>query len=131
MIGTLNSLRPHVLSVVRAMSGAIFLAHGTKKILGFPVNEIGPELFSLPWIAGVFELICGALLVVGYQTRWAAFVASGVMAFAYWLVHAPRNFYPVENGGDAAILYCFIFFYLVFAGPGPWSVDALLRRGRA
>jgi putative oxidoreductase len=127
---TLNSLRPHILSVLRVMSGALFLGHGTQKIIGFPATDRITEMFTLGWFAGVFELICGALLVVGFQTRWAAFVASGVMAFAYFLAHAPRNFYPVNNGGDAAILYCFLFFYLVFAGPGPWSVDALLRRDR-
>jgi putative oxidoreductase len=131
MKSTLNRLAPTVLSAARAMAGAIFLAHGTQKILGFPASDGGPEAFTPAWIAGVIELVCGALIAIGLQTRLAAFIASGTMAAAYFMAHAPRDFYPVNNGGDAAILYCFFFFYLVFAGPGPWSVDALLKRERA
>jgi len=127
MEATLTSWAPRVLSVVRIMAGLIFLAHGTQKLLGFPPADSFPPAFSLPWIAGAIELVTGALLVVGFLTRPAAFLASGTMAFAYWIAHAPRDFYPVNNGGDAAILYCFLFLYLVFAGPGPWSVDAARR----
>jgi putative oxidoreductase len=83
----------------------------------------------LSWIAGVLELIGGALLLVGLFTRPVAFILSGEMAFAYWMAHAPQGPFPLANGGDAAILYCFVFLYLVFAGGGPWSVDALRRRG--
>ncbi len=118
-------------SILRIVAGLIFLAHGTQKLLGFPATERVTEAFSLSWIAGVIELICGALLVVGFLTRPAAFLASGLMAFAYWIAHAPRDFFPVNNGGDAAILYCFLFLYLLFAGPGPWSLDAARRRQRA
>ena len=82
------------------------------------------EAFSLSWVAGILEIICGLAILVGIQTRPAAFLASGLMAFAYWIAHAPRDLFPTNNGGDAAILFCFIFLYLVFAGPGPWSVDA-------
>ena len=84
---------------------------------------------SLGWIAGIIELVGGALIALGLFTRPAAFIASGTMAVAYWYAHAPQNPFPVNNGGDAAILYCFVFLYVVFAGPGPWSVDA--KRGRA
>ena len=79
---------------------------------------------TLSWWAGVFELILGALITLGLFTRVAAFIAAGEMAFAYWIAHAPQNFFPVNNGGDAAILYCFVFLFLVFAGPGRWSIDA-------
>lgn len=127
MEATLTSWAPRVLSVVRIMAGLIFLAHGTQKLLGFPPTDSFPPAFSLSWIAGAIELVTGALLVVGFLTRPAAFLASGTMAFAYWIAHAPRDFYPVNNGGDAAILYCFLFLYLVFAGPGPWSIDAARR----
>jgi putative oxidoreductase len=82
----------------------------------------------LPWIAGVLEIVGGALLVVGLFTRPTAFVLSGLMAFAYWLAHAPKSVFPLLNGGDAAILYCFIFLYIAFAGGGPWSVDEALRK---
>ena len=126
---TLNSWAPRVLSVVRIMAGLIFMAHGTAKHLGFPASDMNPPMLSMGWIAGVIEVVAGALIVLGLFTRPAAFIASGTMAFAYFLAHAPQNFYPVLNGGDAAILYCFFFLYLVFAGPGPWSLDA--RRGAA
>lgn len=130
MISTtaLARVAPYTLSLARAVGGLIFLAHGTAKLLDFPPTERVTETFSLGWFAGVIELITGALLVVGFQSRAAAFLASGTMAFAYWIAHAPRDVFPVINGGDAAILYCFLFLHLVFAGPGPLSLDALLGR---
>lgn len=128
MESTLASWAPRFRSILRIIAGLIFLAHGTQKLLGFPATERVTEAFSLSWYAAVIELVCGILLAVGFLTRPAAFLASGTMAFAYWIAHAPRDFFPVNNGGDAAILYCFLFLYLVFAGPGPWSVDAVRRR---
>ncbi|AVO39571.1 DoxX family protein [Pukyongiella litopenaei] len=125
MIERLNSLAPLALSVTRIMAGLAFMAHGTQKLLGFPATERATETFSLSWIAGVIELVCGALIALGLLTRPAAFLSSGLMAFAYWMAHAPRDFFPVNNGGDAAILYCFFFLYLVFAGPGPLSIDRI------
>lgn len=116
---------PRMLSVLRIVAALIFLEHGTQKLLGFPGGERAfAEIFSLSWVAGLIEIVTGALLVVGYWTRMAAFVASGEMAVAYWMAHAPQSVFPVNNGGDAAILYCFVFLYIVFAGPGPWSLDA-------
>ncbi|MDI5933801.1 DoxX family protein [Halomonas kalidii] len=120
---------PRVLSVLRIVSAFIFLLHGTQKHLGFPPTDRVVETFSLVGISGFIEIICGALILIGFQTRAAAFLASGDMAFAYWIAHAPQDLFPVNNGGVAAILYCFVFFYLVFAGPGPWSVDAM--RGKS
>lgn len=125
---TLNSWQPIMLSVLRIVSALAFFAHGTQKILGFPASDMNPAAFSLPWIAGMLELVGGALLIVGLFSRPVAFVLSGLMAFAYWLAHAPQSLYPVLNGGDAAILYCFVFLYIVFAGPGPLSLDAALGR---
>ncbi len=120
---------PRVLSVLRIVSALIFMAHGTQKILGFPASDKpAPDLLSLSGIAGVLELFGGALLVLGLFTRPVAFVLSGLMASAYFIAHAPRSFFPVLNGGDAAILFCFIFLYLVFAGGGPWSIDALRKK---
>jgi putative oxidoreductase len=91
---------------------------------------MGLAFNSMPAFAGIFELVCGLLIAIGLFTRPAAFLASGVMAVAYWTAHAPRGFFPVNNMGDAAILYCFVFLYLAAAGPGPWSVDAARTRGR-
>jgi putative oxidoreductase len=130
MDSLLGSLRPLLLSTLRIVSALIFFAHGTQKILNFPPTDRVTELFTLVWFAGVLELVGGALLIVGLKTRITAFVMSGLMAFAYFLAHHPRSIYPVENGGDAAILYCFVFLYIVAAGPGPISVDALLRQLR-
>jgi putative oxidoreductase len=120
---------PLMLSVLRIVAALIFMAHGTQKVLGFPAMANPPALTSLPGIAGVIELVGGALLLVGLFSRPVAFILSGEMAFAYFIAHAPRGPFPALNGGDAAILYCFVFLYLVFAGPGPLSVDAM-RAGR-
>jgi putative oxidoreductase len=121
---TLSNLTPYALAILRIVAGLIFLEHGTQKLLGFPAGERAfVEAFTLSWWAGVFELILGTLTTLGLFTRLAAFIAAGEMAFAYWLAHAPQNFFPVNNGGDAAILYCFVFLFLVFAGPGKWSID--------
>jgi len=127
----LSAYAPAVLSLLRIVSGLLFMAHGTQKFLSFPAGPMagsGPALASLGAYAGIVELACGLLIAIGLFTRPAAFLASGTMAVAYWYAHAPQNFYPVNNGGDAAILYCFIFLYLVFAGPGPWSLDATRQR---
>ncbi len=122
---------PHVLSILRIVTGLIFLAHGSAKLLGFPpTSNPMPAVMTLSWFAGLLELVGGPLLVLGLFTRPVAFILSGEMAFAYWMAHAPQSIYPLVNRGDAAILYCFIFFYLVFAGPGPWSLDRLLSRSR-
>ena len=115
---------PRVLSILRIVAALLFFEHGTQKILGFPEPKYMPEVLSLSWIAGVMEIVGGALLMLGAFTRPVAFLLSGEMAFAYWMAHAPKSVFPVLNGGDAAILFCFVFLYLVFAGPGSWSIDA-------
>jgi len=120
---------PRVLSLVRVVSALIFMAHGTQKLLNFPPMPPGrpnPELFSLYGFAGSLEIVGGVLLLFGLFTRPVAFILSGEMAFAYFMGHAPRGFYPVLNGGDASILYCFLFLYMAFAGGGAYSLDKLL-----
>ncbi|MFV0291937.1 MAG: DoxX family protein [Paracoccus sp. (in: a-proteobacteria)] len=125
----LNYYAPQMRSVLRIISGLVFFAHGTQKILGIPASDRAfPPIFSQFWIAGILELAGGMLLIIGLFSRPVAFILSGLMAFAYWLAHAPRHPVPALNGGDAAILFCFIFLYLVFAGPGPWSIDTKLGR---
>ncbi|MCS0494912.1 DoxX family protein [Ancylobacter sp. MQZ15Z-1] len=132
MIGFLNRLAPHALSLLRVMSALLVLEHGTTKILGFPVTQMsGIGLTTMPGLAGIIELVGGLLLLIGLFSRASAFILSGMTAVAYFLVHAPQDFFPVVNGGETAALYCFVFFYLVFAGPGPWSVDWLRGAERA
>lgn len=117
---------PRMLSVLRIVSGLIFMEHGTFKWLGFPPPGGNPQLATMSGAGGIIELVGGALLVLGLFTRPVAFILSGEMAVAYWWSHAPRNFFPIVNQGDAAILYCFIFLYIVFAGGGAWSLDRLI-----
>lgn len=120
---------PRMRSVLRIAAGLTFLCYGSEKILGFPAGRT-PEIFSMSWNAGLIELVTGALVALGLFTRPAAFLASGTMAAAYFIAHAPRSFFPSINDGAGAILFCFVFLYLLFAGPGPWSVDAI-RRGNS
>jgi putative oxidoreductase len=119
---------PHLLSVLRIVTGFLFLSHGMQKLLSFPAPFSRPiELFSLMGLAGTLELVGGALLILGLFTRPVAFILSGEMAFAYFMAHAPQGFWPLLNRGELAALYCFVFLYLAAAGAGPWSVDRLRR----
>jgi putative oxidoreductase len=121
---------PRMLSVMRIAVALMLLQHGTAKLLGFPkLDWIGPDfsLTSPGGIAGFFELIGGALLVLGLFTRPVAFLLSGMMAVAYFMVHAPQGFYPIVNQGELAVVYCFVFLYLAVAGGGSWSLDAAFR----
>jgi putative oxidoreductase len=122
-----------MLAVLRIVAGLLFLEHGLQKFVSFPPGPmagIGLQFNSMPGYGGIFELVCGLLITIGLFTRPAAFVASGTMAVAYFYWHAPQNLFPVNNQGDAAILYCFVFLYLAFAGAGPFSVGAA-RAGKA
>src|SRR5450756_1913810 len=116
------------LSVLRIITGLLFLEHGTAKYLGFPHLEKVPDPISMSGVSGMLELVGGALIVLGLFTRPVAFLLSGNMAVAYFYAHAPRAFFPMLNAGEAAILYCFVFLYIFFAGPGPWSIDAMMKR---
>ena len=127
-----SSLGPILLSVLRIVAALLFLEHGAQKLLGFPPGSPMPmpPAFTLFWFAGLIELVGGTLIALGLFTRAAAFLCAGEMAFAYFIGHATRGFFPANNMGDAAILYCFVFLYLAAAGPGPWSVDAMRGRRR-
>ena len=118
----------YFLSVLRIMIGLLFLEHGTSKFLGFPHVDKVPDAVSMSGVGGMLELVGGALIVLGLFTRPVAFLLSGEMAVAYFYAHAPRGPFPLLNGGDAAVLFCFVFLYLFFAGPGPWSIDAMMKR---
>ena len=125
----LSPWSPRLLSVLRFVSAFLFMSHGLQKVLGFPVPRPTPvDLLSLSGIAGIMELIGGALLLIGLFTRPVALLLSGEMAVAYFYAHAPQDFWPLLNRGELAALYSFVFLYLAAAGGGPWSVDALLRR---
>jgi putative oxidoreductase len=127
---SLSKLSPLVLSILRIVTGLLFVEHGTMKLLDFPASGHGTmPLFSLMGLAGVLELFGGALVTLGLYTRIAAFILSGEMAFAYFMAHFPHSFFPIVNKGEAAILFCFAFLYFAFAGGGSLSVDA--KRGKA
>jgi len=133
---TLNTWAPRCLSVTRAVAGLLYMQHGLSKLFlfpgampGGPTEAVAP--LSFMGLAGWLELGGGILLVLGLFTRPVAFVLSGMMAVAYFMAHAPRSFYPILNGGDLAILFCFFFLYLFFAGGGVWSLDALMARRKA
>jgi putative oxidoreductase len=131
-VSSLDRLAPYVLGILRIMAALLFIEHGLAKFFGFPVRTMeAPALFDLEWFAAAIEFGGGVLLALGLFTRAAALIASGEMAIGYFLFHAPRGFYPYVNHGELAITYCFVFLYLVFAGAGPWSLDALLWGKRA
>ncbi|MBW8708775.1 MAG: DoxX family protein [Alphaproteobacteria bacterium] len=119
----LRNYSSQILGVTRIVTGLCFLEHGSSKLLNFPPGTMHPALISMAGASGMIELVAGALIVLGLFSRWAAFVASGEMAFAYFLAHFPRGFFPAQNGGDAAVLFCFIFLYLAAAGPGAFAVN--------
>jgi putative oxidoreductase len=121
---------PYLLSVLRIVAAFLFIAHGTQKLFGFPANAPRPTfaVFTLLGAAGVLEAFGGSLMLLGLFTRPVAFVLSGQMAYAYFTQHAPTGAWPLLNGGELAALYCFTWLYFVAAGPGPISVDAVLRR---
>lgn len=126
----LAAWQPRILSLLRIIVGLLFMQHGLMKLFSFPGPFMRPVVTGeLIWFAALIELTGGALLVIGLFTRPVALVCSGLMAFAYFIGHAGRGFYPILNGGNLAILYCFVFLYVASAGPGPWSLDA--KRGEA
>jgi putative oxidoreductase len=130
MYETMTAWAPRALSVLRIYTGLLLLEHGTAKILGFPAvaSFTNIPISSLVGASGVIELIGGALFTIGLLTRPAAFILSGFAAVAYFMVSAPRGFYPILNNGELASLFSFVFIYFVFSGPGPWSLDAMMER---
>jgi len=114
-------------ALMRIVVGLLFLWHGTQKLLGFPL-PVPPQLPSFViYIAGPIELVGGLLVMIGLFAGWAAFLCSGLMAFAYWMVHGTQALFPIQNGGELAALYCFVFLFISSQGSGIWSVDAIRR----
>jgi putative oxidoreductase len=119
----LRRFHEHTYALLRIFSGAMFMIHGTGKILGWPESKMQPAVGSLLWVSGIIELVCGALILVGFLSTIAALIASGEMAVAYFVAHAPHGFIPNVNKGEPAVLYCFIFLYIAANGGGVWSID--------
>lgn len=118
---------PFLLSIMRIAAGFLFMQHGAQKLFGL-LGGTQVQLASLMGFAGILEFFGGLLILIGLATRPVAFILSGQMAFAYFMVHYHANFWPVLNGGDLAVLFCFVFLYLSAAGAGPWSVDSIIKR---
>ena len=124
----LNRFADLIYCIVRVVIGLLFFCHGGTKILGFPASQYGPAQSTLGFVSGWIELICGFLIAVGLLTRISAFIASGEMAAAYFMFSFARGLFPIANGGEMAVVYCFVFFLIVFYGPGRWSVDSALKQ---
>ena len=132
-LDSLSKYQPQALAVLRIVTALCYMAHGTQKLFGFPASQMGsPDLLSLMGIAGILEVFGGLAILLGFLTRPVAFILAGQMAYAFWFMHVPMggSVVPVSNGGDAAVLFCFVFLYLVFSGPGAWSLDETLKSRR-
>lgn len=124
----LSSLNSHCYALMRIVTGFLFLCHGAQKLFGFPVAIPGQVPAFITYVAGPIELIGGMLVMIGLFTRWAAFISSGQMAFAYWIGHGTKALLPIVNNGELAALYCFVFLFIATQGGGIWSVDAVQKR---
>jgi putative oxidoreductase len=122
----MNRFAPHAFALLRVFAGVMFMMHGTQKILGWPGTR-PPATAPLSITAGWIEMTCGALIAIGLLAGWAAFLASGTMAVAYWMRHGPDALWPLENRGELAVLYCFLFLWIAAHGAGAWSIDALIK----
>lgn len=124
----LGRFQPQAFALLRIVSGLLFACHGAQKLLGAFGSGPGVEIASLMGLAGIIELFGGILIAIGLFTSWAAFIASGQMACAYFMAHFPKGFWPILNGGELAVLYCFLFLYFATHGAGTWSVAAALKK---
>jgi len=124
----LGKYSPQLYALLRIVAGLMFAMHGTQKLFGWPGDGNTVEVASLMGLAGIIELVGGLLIALGFLTSWAAFIASGEMAVAYFMAHAPQAPWPVQNQGELTVLYCFLFLYMAAVGSGIWSVDAARRR---
>jgi len=128
MMTSLEKWAPYALSILRIVAALLFIEHGLQKFFGFP--SAGPPMSAVLWMQAGIEVFGGIALLVGAYTRLVAFILCGDMAVAYFMAHFPRSFYPAVNGGDAVVLFCFVFLYMFFAGGGPWSVDVTMLKRR-
>lgn len=119
----LDNYTEHTYAAFRIVAGFLFLCHGTQKLFGFPI-AFPYSLNTMSTSAAIIELVAGTLIIVGFYSRYAAFLASGTMAVAYWLVHGLNNPFPIANGGEISMFYCFAFLYIAAKGPGKWSINS-------
>ena len=122
MANFMRPLEPYTYALLRIVSGFLFLWHGSQKLLGWPPSEMSAPAF-ITWVAGPIELVGGLMVMLGVLTRWAAFLCSGLMAAAYWMAHGPHAPLPIQNGGELAVIYCFVFLFLSSHGSGIWAVQ--------
>jgi putative oxidoreductase len=127
----LGNYSPYIYAILRIIIGLSFALHGSQKLFGVPGNKPPTSIASFMGIGGLLELVCGLLIALGLFASYAAFIASGEMAVAYFMLHSPKGFLPIVNQGELAVLYCFIFLYIAAQGSGIWSVDASIRKTRA
>ena len=130
-MNSLNRFADPVYCITRLIVGLLFACHGSQKLLGFPPGGRGVPTDALGLVGAWLELVCGLLIAVGLLTRLAAFIASGEMAVAYFMVHASQHLFPIVNRGESAVFYCWFFFFAIFYGPGRWSIDALIGKRKA
>lgn len=123
----LGKFSPHLFALLRFVAGIMFAMHGTQKLFGFPGDKDPVEIASLMGVAGIVEFVGGLMIAVGFLTSIAAFVASGQMAVAFFMAHAPQGLNPLLNQGELSVLYCFLFLYIAAHGPGIWSIDNMLK----
>jgi putative oxidoreductase len=123
-----GSYAPYAYALLRIVVGLLFAMHGSQKLLGWPGDGQTVQLASLMGVAGIIELVGGLLIMVGFLTRIAAFLASGMMAVAYFMAHAPQHALPIVNKGELAVVFCFVFLYIAAQGAGIWSIDNMMRR---
>lgn len=126
----LGNYSSYIYAILRIIAGLSFALHGSQKLFGVPGNKPPLSITSLMGLGGLIELVCGLMIALGLLASYAAFIASGEMAVAYFMLHFPQGFLPTVNGGDLAMLYCFVFLYIAAQGSGIWSVDALIRSRR-
>lgn len=124
MASFMKNYQGETYALMRIVTGLLFLWHGTQKLFGFPAPMPMEAPAFIVYVAGPIELVGGALVMLGLFTRWAAFLCSGLMAAAYWMAHGRKDLFPMLNGGELAVLYCFVFLFISAYGSGRWSVDA-------
>ena len=130
MATLLGRYSPQTYALLRIVAGLLFAMHGSQKLLGIPAGMPSPPLMSMLGLAGAIELVCGLMIALGWLTGYAAFLASGQMAAAYFIAHAPGGPLPILNRGELAVLYCFLFLYMAAQGSGIWSIDGSVARPR-